>query len=295
MKKIYTFTLLGLLSLNTNAQIANPGFEEWNSALVNDWSSYFDYQFHGDLFDENNNPILPIEKMSDSPTEGEYYVKLNSFKLNSSTSPAHPDGNYGSIIRQVVSTNLIFEELRMDVKYDVKPGDAALILIQSIDVNNNILSNGSLKLTGTQSEFSSVTVNLTTFNQGTPEEYIISISSSAAEGIVNATEPIEPGSTISIDNIEIGNNLGTKKEKYDQEKIVMYPNPAKNVINFFVEKEQSGKIIIQSLLGKQVINTTFENHSRKININKLEKGVYFYSIYDSKGVLLNRRQFIVEH
>ncbi len=96
------------------------------------------------------------------------------------------------------------------------------------------------------------------------------------------------------DNPQVGNrpgiykwdnsiNLSTESNLFDEKKIKVYPNPAKEslTISFSENLKNNTKIEIIDLLGRISISEIFNNHLNneiKIDVSKLAKGNYFIKI-----------------
>ena len=73
------------------------------------------------------------------------------------------------------------------------------------------------------------------------------------------------------------------------ENLLLYPNPAKGVVNFNVNKlVGEGKVIITDLLGKQVVTKTISLGNNSVDISKLNKGCYIVTIATTEGNKTNK-------
>lgn len=77
-------------------------------------------------------------------------------------------------------------------------------------------------------------------------------------------------------NIYASASSATSSEKYGKESIKLYPNPATNRV--FLTTENNAHIQIFDLLGKELINTTYQSHG--IDISGLSGGTYLMNIQD---------------
>lgn len=75
-------------------------------------------------------------------------------------------------------------------------------------------------------------------------------------------------------NIYASASSATNSEKYGKESIKLYPNPATNRV--FLTTENNAHIQIFDLLGKELINTTYQSHG--IDISGLSAGTYLMNI-----------------
>jgi hypothetical protein len=65
---------------------------------------------------------------------------------------------------------------------------------------------------------------------------------------------------------------------------IIYPNPAKSVVNVLVEKFiNGGSIVLTDLLGKQVVAQPLSIGNNRIDVSKLSKGIYLINITSDQG------------
>jgi hypothetical protein len=62
----------------------------------------------------------------------------------------------------------------------------------------------------------------------------------------------------------------------------VYPNPASDRINVEINSGEDAEIIIYDITSRQQLKTSF-NNSTRIDIEKLESGIYFYVIHSENG------------
>jgi PKD repeat protein len=77
----------------------------------------------------------------------------------------------------------------------------------------------------------------------------------------------------------------------------VYPNPTSNTatVKYQFEEGQGGELLLYSIEGKLVKKYVLDaNESeRSINISNLDEGIYLYSIYSTKGNLVNQGKLVV--
>jgi PKD repeat protein len=67
--------------------------------------------------------------------------------------------------------------------------------------------------------------------------------------------------------------------------VVLVPNPATDEISFSSAKSlQSFHLTIYDLSGKIILDRSECNVNDKLNVANFDRGVYFYRLYDEKGV-----------
>ncbi len=86
--------------------------------------------------------------------------------------------------------------------------------------------------------------------------------------------------------------LGTEEPLKNDKQILVYPNPAKNKVNFSFGFYSKLKIDIYDLQGKKVFSKLY-THSPVIDLNSFSSGVYIYTISNQKG-FFERGKLVVE-
>lgn len=73
------------------------------------------------------------------------------------------------------------------------------------------------------------------------------------------------------------------------------PNPVSHQLSIDIDQEIS-QVLIFNALGQQVSRTVFANNYDQINLDvaHLQNGMYFLSLYDSRGVLIGKAKFVKE-
>ncbi|GAA4238261.1 hypothetical protein GCM10022291_28060 [Postechiella marina] len=80
--------------------------------------------------------------------------------------------------------------------------------------------------------------------------------------------------------------LGTENLKKDDASIVLYPNPAQNILNISSKNKTVSKVEIYSILGSKVLEIKNQN---SINISQLNRGIYISKIYDNNNAVSTKR------
>jgi hypothetical protein len=83
---------------------------------------------------------------------------------------------------------------------------------------------------------------------------------------------------------------------FDNE-VVVFPNPASDVVNFKFDKPINEKAVIRVYSGLgPLVGETALNHSdiAQINVADFNSGMYFYGVY-VEGRLVKQGQILVEH
>ena len=89
----------------------------------------------------------------------------------------------------------------------------------------------------------------------------------------------------SQDNVWVATTSGVSKisttitniNKYNNQKLIVYPNPSKDMINIVIESEPNivTDINIYNIMGQKLSNHTLKNNKTSLDISSLKKGVYY--------------------
>lgn len=78
-------------------------------------------------------------------------------------------------------------------------------------------------------------------------------------------------------------------------KLSVYPNPASDILNVYIQNDQDNRNIVLKLRNVQgviVLQQELFNNTQNINIESLQAGIYFYTIHQ-KEVILKRGKILV--
>lgn len=78
-------------------------------------------------------------------------------------------------------------------------------------------------------------------------------------------------------------------------KLRVYPNPAREIIHFVMEKFTHQKLLISvtDILGNDLLEVPLKEGRATVNLSNFSKGMYFYAIHD-KGIPITTGKFAVE-
>ena len=103
------------------------------------------------------------------------------------------------------------------------------------------------------------------------------------------------GNFYSLNNYYDTTSVGIKEKTAEVfENLILYPNPAQNVVNLSFLSENSGKlnITLNCINGKTIYKETVNNfkgsYNNSIDISGLAKGIYFISIIFEKGTFVKK-------
>ena len=109
------------------------------------------------------------------------------------------------------------------------------------------------------------------FNQGEVEDYTINISDTAPS-LANKT-------------MTFGLPLS---DTPPVEELKLYPNPAKDFVNLFIQGNIQSRVRISSITGKTIKIMTLDMENNNIDISELPSGMYFISIEDGEEIITKK-------
>lgn len=77
----------------------------------------------------------------------------------------------------------------------------------------------------------------------------------------------------------------TSENEYNKEGLIIYPNPAKDLISFKTELRVS-RVEIYNGLGQQIL--TYSGLVKSLNISQLYRGIYYVKVYTSDGTFFKK-------
>lgn len=81
----------------------------------------------------------------------------------------------------------------------------------------------------------------------------------------------------------------------DNPTVKLFPNPSDDIINFNLKHQTHGQIILNDMLGKEVIRKKFNSNDIQINLKNLaSKGTYFAKIIDVDGNVIAIKKLIYQ-
>ena len=78
--------------------------------------------------------------------------------------------------------------------------------------------------------------------------------------------------------------LTSPVEFVDNNKLIIYPNPATNFINIS-NNETIYSISISDIKGSLIFSKSYEQNNTLINVSNFDKGIYFLEIETNDGVI----------
>ena len=96
---------------------------------------------------------------------------------------------------------------------------------------------------------------------------------------VDTTHAPNPGAVREVNKTSLG--------------ISVYPNPANSEINISLSENTSGTLSITNIIGQKVQEIKLDRQISRIDVSKLEKGVYIYHFTSSEGTLSRTGRLVI--
>jgi hypothetical protein len=83
--------------------------------------------------------------------------------------------------------------------------------------------------------------------------------------------------------------------KVNNNPFTLYPNPARNTVNFVAENQQDFEVQLYDLQGRKVLSKkAFNTSALEVNVEALASGVYYYQLLNPKGEAMQQGKVIRE-
>ena len=278
--------------------IPNPGFENW---IPN--AGYDDPEGWGTLNVVSllGNPVS-VFKDSITPYAGSYAMKITTIVLSS-----NPDSTQLRDTSGLAFTgNVSFSGFVLGYPYNLKPAnlnfyykynpsgiDSAYCAVQlfkwdSISGTRDTIASGLFKTILNSNTYSLATLPLNynpLFTSLTPDTALINFSAS------NDVTP-QAGSILYVDELSFtGGNVGIYENFGDNKGILVFPNPAKNEVNFLLDGGNFSSIEVFETTGKKICSAPVKNKAATIDVRSFKNGQYLYRITDHKNSVVKTGVF----
>jgi hypothetical protein len=85
-------------------------------------------------------------------------------------------------------------------------------------------------------------------------------------------------------------DLGISEQ--DNQLVMIYPNPATDLITINTGTVGNGTVVITDVLGREVLAVTFISNTTTIPLNNMENSTYFVQVFNSDGALIAVRKLV---
>ena len=285
--------LLAVITLKTNAQIPNGGFEEWDA-----FSNYLQPQHYISPNEFATGSFHPVTQSTDHyPSDiGNY-----SLRLENNTSLLPSIEGFGVVLqnRSSVLTDgpgpyfpITGHPMSLTGYYKYLPqGNDTMRILVLLFKNGVAIVGRAFITTDTIPDWRPFTINFPTYSSA--DSCSILIASYNANGLPPEFSP-RGNSVLYIDNLNFDVLItSTQSQITNQDSFNLYPNPASNFIflKTTVTNDSEKTLNIYNVIGKLVRTEKLISSQSKINIENLNAGIYMIEI-KSRGLSEKKRLII---
>jgi hypothetical protein len=158
-----------------------------------------------------------------------------------------------------------------NIKYNLLENDTALFSV--ILTNNNItIASADTMFTGVQETWNHFSLMIQWETWGTPDSIQIAITSGGNSELIGfEIGTLTAGSWLKADDFRLTNEVYIEESINSENKILMYPNPCKDILH--IKNAENYSVSIYNLLGQKILTEKLSN-TKLLNIGKLEPGNY---------------------
>lgn len=302
MKKIYTLIALFTGILAANAQtIPNSGFENWsvqqgvggNFDVATDWASV-------NYLNLLATQPPSIFKETQSVHGGTAACKISTVKLVSNPYPLLLKDTMGATFTGqigITGVRLGFPcltkpaQLTFYAKYAPVGIDTAYGLVfitKRTGSNVDTLGTGYVSINGAVANYTQYVATIL-YNQQfislTPDTAMVFFSSSGNRPKI--------GSTLWVDDAAFAGTFSSIDEGGVSSGVSVFPNPAKDQVNFVATSVDAEEVVVFDLTGKKIDAYLLNDKKVKIYTTSYAAGIYTYSVLDKDKKILSRGKFEV--
>ncbi|MDP4266864.1 MAG: T9SS type A sorting domain-containing protein [Bacteroidota bacterium] len=261
MKRIYFFALIMCLAISANAQILNPGFENWTSGNPDNWWT--------------SNVLVNVVTQTTDKHSGNYALKGEVLSYQSVNIP--PQVISGSSIAQGFSISQRYTSLDLYYKFSPLNGDKFFVDVVMYK-DSNAIGAGATVQTTTVSSYTKLSVPIYYSSNDVPNKTIISFGIQGPSG-----SDYSVGTAMYVDDLAFGTSNGINNLTGKSPDKKSYPNPCNESIFIPLNNVYSGNIDIIDMLGKTIKTTLIgsqvaNNQFIKLSVSDLPAGIYYYIV-----------------
>lgn len=270
MKIIYTIILSLFIGSALQAQqVPNGNFEQWafDSGSMSFQPVGWQTSNVGSVGDTGTYRFKPAYA-------GNYACGLKtSFVLNTFAAPA--------MLQTTFPIGSKPETLELYFKGNIAANDTSIIIVE-FGQDTNIIADGSMFITQSQSNYTKLVIPIDFFGSGNPDSCTITILSGGFEIDDTLT-------SIAVDNIAFTYPVNTRQVYFGaKENICLYPNPATDVLNIRCTDAYE-KILLFNSTGTLVCEL---GSASFINVTDLRSGMYLMQLMNGSGQVVGRQTFL---
>ena len=274
------------MTITTNAQIPNSGFENWTTV-----GNYQDPTFWGSTNTYSTGPFYAVTKSTDHypVTVGDYSVRIEN---NTALSPNYSGRGYLSTGHPPPGPNFptTGHPTSLTGYYKFAPLNADTMLIQiQLYKNGAPVSYGEFSTPDTTSSWTSFNIPLSNYLEADYGSIFI-----AAYYATDFNSLPRGNSVLYVDNLNFDNLINSISEQTSESTAFsLYPNPASDIVKLNINEVDNEELslTIYNIAGTLVKSETLKQNQQEINIGNLNNGIYLVTI-KTKNLTENQRLII---
>lgn len=292
MKRTLTILSMLLVTGLTNAQqqIANAGFESWDTKG--------DYTEPTEWYSLNALVQFGFDATTIMTTDahgGTYAVRLESKASPFSdlsgvlcTGPILNEQMDADFTKMKVAFSGKPEKFEFYFKADPEPGDSSVISMCLTRWNvalqqTDTVGEASMLFYDSVGIYTHASIEVE-YSSPLPPDSMFIIASSSADGF-NPTV----GSSLTLDDLLFVYPPTGVSNVSTQLDAVVYPNPAREILYVKMQESQKGTITVYDLLGNKVYNESFNGREIAVNTMAMAEGLYIIAVQTENGQTLTSK------
>jgi hypothetical protein len=288
MKKFtIVLTVLIAMTITTNAQIPNSGFENWTTVgsyeNPNGWVNC----------NGNGGTGYPVTKSTDHfPVNvGNFSIRMENFTSGATGCATYGFANSVPYIGyNGASFPITGHPNNFCGYYKFMPqNNDTMTIACGLYLNGAMVASATLSTTNTVSNWTSFTIPFSSYT--TADSASIGLGAFYSLG-TNTT--IQGNSVLFVDNLSFDNLITSATESVSvNSSFSLYPNPAFDIITLNIDNNNSDLILnIYNVIGTLVKSELLKQNQRQVNIGDLSNGIYMIEI-ESKE-LTGKQKLIIQ-
>ena len=320
MKKFLTLSFLTFITIFSDAQIINPGFENWTMDTIaspakqpnngNDSYGWWSYNYFNSPL-VGSSPVSVIQS-TDTIHSGDYAVRLESVIYTSTSWNIYKNVGYPFIGHEYNDTLGILFTGKIDVTtqeyipgfecnkklsqlsfyYQYKPNGIDTAECRVLLLNNGTeIAGGRVRIDSATGDkgWQKAVVDFTYVNDLTPDTLYVLFSSTSLDGSPKT------GSVLWLDDVETEAISGIVNPLNTTIPISIYPNPMNNSSTIFFKNPLNRKynLTILDFSGKTVYSLkNIVDNKFTITKKDLKSGIYIVRLQDEKENIFSKKLII---
>lgn len=306
MKKIVLVLLTILAVQRSEAQAPDMNFENWVSAGFGapvDPQGFASANVLVNSIPGAGSPSNPVvaskETTAGNFTQGTASMKLTTGKLVSN--PLSGSG-FNDTVGYAFSGAISIAGVKRGYPFVARPdgfsfsykaqpmaGDSNYVYVYTFKggPTRTIIAKGYASFNAASSSMTTASITLNYSSALAPDSAFVIFSASRVIGG-------KIGSTFYVDDAKFyGGDVSVFEKTKNEAKVLVYPNPASNFIQFTSFNANLNSLLIYDMTGKLIITESLENGKSKISTQSFNNGIYMYALLNDEHQIISTGKFTV--